>query len=71
MWKYFSHKENLKTIKKILSETEGVSWEMNKLLNRTLNTLHGSHVERMREKEQDVDMGKCRVYNKKSDYWEK
>ncbi len=71
MYKYYSLSKNLKLIKKIVRETEGMDDETYKMVDKTLGYIWINHKQYKEEKNQDYDLGKYKVYTKKSEYWNK
>ena len=69
MKRYYSLSKNLKLIKKIVSETEGMDNETYEMLKRTLGYIWVNHKQYKQQNKQDYDLGSYNVYNKKSDYW--
>tara|TARA_R100000808_G_C2032499_1_gene75684 strand:- start:154 stop:384 length:231 start_codon:yes stop_codon:yes gene_type:complete len=69
MKRYYSLSKNLKMIKTIIRETEGMDDETFKMLKKTLDCIWINHKAYKKKHQQDYDLGCYNQYNKKSDYW--
>ena len=69
MKKYYSLSKNLKMIKTIIRETEGMDDETFKMLKKTLDYIWVNHKSYKKNQKQDCDLGYYNQYDKKSDYW--
>ena len=67
MKKYYSLSENLKLIKEILSETEGVDDEIYKRFTKTLDYIWVNHKLYKKQNKQDYDLGQYKIYNKQEE----
>ena len=65
MYKYYSLSKNLKLIKEIVRETEGMDDQTYKMVEKTLGYIWINHKQYKQEKNQDYDLGKYQVYTKK------
>tara|TARA_R100001594_G_scaffold35822_2_gene65397 strand:- start:568 stop:801 length:234 start_codon:yes stop_codon:yes gene_type:complete len=71
MKKYYSLSKNLKLIKKIIRETEGMDDETYKMLSKTLGYVWINHKQYKLQNKEDYDLGFYNLYNKQSNYFNK